>query len=411
MLWWLAAAALPFLIPWLVLRAPRPTRFAAVEILLRARDNRPLPQRLGRLTGPLLRACMLILVAVALAGPEFRTFPQPAEGGPALGGHVAFLTKGTPHRDGTPPLMAAVMAASPLECRLSGPFTPAGEDPPVSPAVALTGARAIVLCDGVVLDDDDRERVAGFVERGGTAVVLFGPASMAPAARPATAALVSRLGGPRLPDDVGPQVIGPDEPAGASLEVAFGRSPDVGPPVVGFADVFLPLEGPRVRRFVPLDAIGRSGDGQGSGQPVIARLRRPSGGEAVAAVVRRGAGLAAFVGVPLELPGLGDGDWQGADTTAPWDDLASWPGFVDLVRRVFVPILEGFSTESAPASGSVGDPSAGEAATMTGRSRMANSSVRSPAGDGLAGTLLLLALIAASIDPLCGIWAADRRGR
>jgi hypothetical protein len=414
MLWWLSTAALPLVIPWIVLRTPRTTRFAAMEILLRARGSLPLPQWLGRLAGPLLRASMLVLVALALAGPEFKGSPGPEDVGPDRAGHVAFLTGGPARRTGTPPLMAAVTASSFLECRLfacrmAGLSDSGGEDHTVTPASALSGARGIVLCDGVVLDAADRERVARFVERGGTAVVLLGPASTARSTKAATAALIGRLGGPRLPDGFGSRPVGPDEPGGAGLEVAFGRGREALPSIAGFpgvggfSGVFVPLDGPRVRRFVPLDATGRSETGL---EPVIARVRRPSGFEAVGTLVRRGAGHVAFVGIPLELAGLADGSWQVADTAA-WDDFAAWPVFVDVVRRVFVPILEGLSAEPA----SIGDQPADDAMQGPGHSRTTGSSAASPAGGGLAGALLVLALVAAAIDPLCAVWMTGRSRR
>jgi hypothetical protein len=392
MLWWLWAACVPLVIPWLVLRTPRPTRFAAMEIVARARARQPLPRRLIRLAGPLLRAGMLALVILALARPEFRPSPRASADDPDPDGHVAFLTGGSGGDVGIPPLLAAVRATAAVECRLLGTEGTRDAQPGSGPArVDLTAARGIVLCDGAVLDAIDRERVARFVERGGTAVILLGPASLSEPQIAATAALSRRLGGPPLADRAGlPFTSEADDAAGAAIEIVSGAAGAAAAPSDGvrFAGVFVPLEGPRIRRWARLDAglAGPSARGsEGHGPRVIARVRRTTGVEPTGVLLRRAAGLVAFVGIPLDLPGLAEGSWQSVDADAGWDDVAAWPAFIDVTRRVFVPIM----TAQAAARAAAGEPSSG----------------------ALAGSLLLLAIVAAVLDPLVGLWGTGRSGR
>jgi len=283
--------------------------------------------------------------------------------------------------------MAAVMATTSLECRLDA--LPAGLPSGASDLrAALEQARSLVVCDGVIPDAGDQGDVAAFVERGGTAVFLFGPTSAAsPFAR--LAPLMRRLGGPsRLEACDARQTSVAGRSPGMEMEWVFGRDPGRSSPspeaFEDFDDVFVSLEGPRVSRFVPLDAVKEQGPAD-----VIARLRSPDDlqAPAVAVLLRRGRGLVAFVGLPLELPGVVDDTWQTAETPAVWDDLAAWPDFIDVVRRVFVPILT-----AAPDS-----PGQGDVARAGGW-----------ATPGVAGTLLMLAMVVASIDPLLALRVGGR---
>lgn len=391
MLWGLAAAGLPFAIRWLALRNRPATPFAPMEILRRATERRSLPKKLLEHVGPVLRACMLALVVVASARPHFFGSVAASPGVAPPTGHVLFLAPAASDarvaKGGTPPLMAAVMATTSLGCRLDAlPSGPPSGAPDLR--AALEQARSLVVCDGVIPDAGDQGDVAAFVERGGTAVFLFGPTSVAiPFAR--LAPLMRRLGGPsRLEACDARQTSVAGRSLGMAMEWVFGRDPGRSSPspeaFEDFDDAFVALEGPRVRRFVPLDAVMEQGPAD-----VIARLRSPDDlqAPAVAVLLRRGRGLVAFVGLPLELPGVVDDTWQTAETSAVWDDLAAWPDFIDVVRRVFVPILT-----AAPDSLGQGDVSrAGGWATP-----------------GVAGTLLMLAMVVASIDPLLALRVGER---
>lgn len=363
MLVFAASAAVPVVIAlWASARAVA-HRWAAIEILSRAIRRTSASRRATDWFFIAIRAAMLVLVALAAARPLVTPPPRTGSGPAATAGprrgvlHVAPGEDTTGDSVGQTPLEAAMrsMAAEAFDHRVVTPRALSAE--------RLDGDALVVLADGAIPDRAASAKLASFVQRGGSLVVLFGPESTAERGRETLSRMLFDLAGIRVP--------GVAACDGCGLRLSLPDDQDVA------------IEGPSVFHRAVIDTAGGISDatGMASGPTTVLASTTPSN-EPIAVAARVGRGIVGVFGIPLSLPGIDGGRWVAGGGPHRWSDLAAWPVFLPFVERTILPLARAAEPVGA------GPVSTGDAV----REWLARTN--------LPGLLLTAALGLAVVDPL-----------